>query len=78
MAAQFALVNQEDVLGKWNLNAPFMTSTVSEANGLGFQDLARWQALEKVLLEGEIITTSVDVTKALTNDLVDAIPVEER
>lgn len=78
MAAQFALVNQDDVLGKWKLNEPFFTSSVSQANGLGFQDLARWQALEKVLLEGDNIKTTVDVTKAFTNEIVESIPKQDR
>lgn len=78
MAAQFALVNKDDVLGKWKLNEPFFTSSVSQANGLGFQDLARWQALEKVLLEGDNIKTTVDVTKAFTNEIVESIPKQDR
>lgn len=48
--------------------ARISVSDETKANGLGWQDVAVWEKQEKFMLENGLISTDIDVSKAVTND----------
>ena len=49
---------------------PYWQSELTAREGLGFTDVASWQATHTFLRDSGILKTDVDVTKAFTNDFV--------
>jgi NitT/TauT family transport system substrate-binding protein len=48
----------------------FLESDDTQAHGLGWMELARWQGIEEVLFEAGFITTHVDVSRIFTTDFL--------
>lgn len=54
--------------------ARISVSPETEANGIGWQDAGVWEKQEKFMLENGLISTDVDVSKAVTNDYLKPAP----
>ncbi|MFG1954850.1 ABC transporter substrate-binding protein [Micromonospora sp. NPDC048830] len=69
MAKAYPDVKADMIVARWKLSEPY----VKAANGsLGTQDLDAWQAEEADLLSAKVTKRHVDVSEAVTNEIVDA------
>jgi NitT/TauT family transport system substrate-binding protein len=48
----------------------YWQSDVTKQHGIGYTDIASWQATAKFLRDSKLLKSDVDVTKAFTNDLL--------
>lgn len=62
----------------WALTRVFTESEITKANGLGWQDMARWETMQDFLMAGKMLDSKSDLTKAFTNDFLAKIPKELR
>jgi NitT/TauT family transport system substrate-binding protein len=51
---------------------PLVLDLVRSAQGVGYMDPAKWASLEKLYLDGKVITNNVDINTVFTNKFVSA------
>lgn len=65
---QIPSITKEEAVVSLAEIARISVSAETETNGIGWQDVAVWEKQEKFMLENGLISTDVDVSKAVTND----------
>jgi NitT/TauT family transport system substrate-binding protein len=78
MASQYALINVDDIVGRWLLNEQFVVTSFTEENGLGAHNEESWQFLVDTLVENDQLDEAVDIKTAFTNTIVERIPTDQR
>ena len=78
MASQYALINVDDIVGRWNLNQQFVVTGFTDSNGLGYHNSGSWQFLVDTLVENDQLDEAVDIEDAFTNSVVEDIPRDQR
>lgn len=71
MTKAYPDVDADVLLARWKMDVPYVTSPISESNGLGYQDPDAWEKEAADLLAGKIIETAVESTDAFTNEFIE-------
>ncbi len=78
MVKSYKDLDRRTILAKWMKGRDYIISRTTDLNGIGWQDLTKWQTVQDVLFESKLIDTKVDVGKAFDNSILTAIPLAER
>lgn len=79
LAKDYPEVDPVVVTGAWALTSQLATSEITDAEGLGWQDVSRWETMQDFMLDGKIIEEAVpDVAAGFTNEFLAKIPKDER
>lgn len=77
MATLFNGINPETLAAQWQLEQQFMVNEWTDEHGIGYSNAEAWQFQVDTLVGLEQLP-QVDPTIGWTNDIIDAIPIEER
>ncbi len=76
--ANYPDINEKVVSAAWKITRQFLTSELTPEKGLGWQDKARWETLERIWREAKLTDKPVDVTTCFTNTILEQIPIDMR